>query len=180
MEITDKTKDTSKSWLVALVKSNYEKKVRERLDDKGIISFLPIQQQRRRWSDRVKIVEVVLIHKLIFVNVENDDRIAVLQTPGVQSYLSDKQRHKPVVIPDVQMNAFIRMVQQKETIVDFNNNSPQKGDAVIVTDGELCGIEGEVISVEGKTKVFVRIPCLGCASIEINPDFLALRNEVDQ
>ena len=46
--------DQIKSWLVVCVQSNREKKTYERLKALGYDSFLPLQEETHRWSDRSK------------------------------------------------------------------------------------------------------------------------------
>ena len=43
--------DERKCWLVVCVQSNREKKTYERLSALGFESFLPLQEETRRWSD---------------------------------------------------------------------------------------------------------------------------------
>ena len=42
------------------------------------------------------------------------------------------------------------------------------GQQVRVIKGPLTGLEGELITVEGKSDLVVRIQQLGCATVEIN------------
>lgn len=50
-----------KQWLVAYVKSCMEKKTAERLTAMGIEHYLPVQTVERRWSDRVKRTEKLVL-----------------------------------------------------------------------------------------------------------------------
>ena len=50
-----------KQWLVAYVKSCMEKKTAERLTAMGIEHYLPVQTVERRWSDRVKRMEKLVL-----------------------------------------------------------------------------------------------------------------------
>jgi hypothetical protein len=47
-------------WYAIQTHSWYEKRVRDQLTTKAITTFLPLWQQRRRWTDRVKLIELPL------------------------------------------------------------------------------------------------------------------------
>lgn len=57
--------DEKKCWLVVCVQSNREKKTYERLSALGFESFLPLQEETRRWSDRSKKVQRVVIPMVV-------------------------------------------------------------------------------------------------------------------
>lgn len=54
-----------KQWLVAYVKSCMEKKTAERLTAMGIEHYLPVQTVERRWSDRIKRMEKLVLPLMI-------------------------------------------------------------------------------------------------------------------
>ena len=56
-------------WLAAYVKMHHERKTRDMLNAMGIENFLPVQEEVRRWSDRLKKMERILIPMMIFVNI---------------------------------------------------------------------------------------------------------------
>ncbi|MCC6420270.1 MAG: NusG-like protein [Gemmataceae bacterium] len=57
----------------------------ERLRMGGLESLAPTYQATRRWSDRVKTVELPLFDGYVFCEFAFEQRIQVLRTPGVQS-----------------------------------------------------------------------------------------------
>ena len=61
--------DEKKCWLVVCVQSNREKKTYERLSALGFESFLPLQEETRRWSDRSKKVQRVVIPMVVFARI---------------------------------------------------------------------------------------------------------------
>lgn len=63
-----------KQWLVAYVKSCMEKKTAERLTAMGIEHYLPVQTVERRWSDRIKRMEKLVLPLMIFVHVTPKER----------------------------------------------------------------------------------------------------------
>lgn len=158
---------TEKRWLAAYVKMHHEKRVRDRLTEQGIENFLPVQNEVRQWSDRKKRVERVLIPMMIFVHVDSVEQRTVLTHPSVLRYLVLRGEHAPTEIPEEQMNRFRFMLDFSDQPVSFNTTGLQPGEKVRVIKGPLAGLEGELVTVDGKSTVVVRINQLGCATVEI-------------
>ncbi|HBK41203.1 MAG TPA: transcriptional regulator [Porphyromonadaceae bacterium] len=159
---------TNRRWLAAYVKMHHEKRVRERLSELGIENFLPVQTEVRQWSDRKKRVEQVLIPMMIFVHVDTEEQRTVLTHPSVLRYLVLRGEHAPAEIPEEQMNRFRFMLDFSDQPVSFNTAGLQPGEKVKVIKGPLAGLEGEFVTVGGKSNVIVRISHLGCAVVEVN------------
>lgn len=159
---------TNRRWLAAYVKMHHEKRVRERLSELGIENFLPVQTEVRQWSDRKKRVEQVLIPMMIFVHVDTEEQRTVLTHPSVLRYLVLRGEHAPAEIPEEQMNRFRFMLDFSDQPISFNTAGLQPGEKVKVIKGPLAGLEGEFVTVDGKSNVIVRISHLGCAVVEVN------------
>lgn len=167
----------TKRWLAAYVKMHHEKKVRSRLAQMGIEHFLPVQEEVRQWSDRKKKVERVLIPMMIFVHVDPVEQKEVLNLPSVLRYLVLRGEHAPAEIPHIQMEQFRMMLDFSESPVQFDPNNFQPGEKIKVVKGPLAGLEGELLTVNGKTTLSLRIEQLGCASVEIDVSLIEKINE---
>lgn len=166
------TTETPKKWLAAYVKMHHERKVRDRLDAMGIESYLPIQVEVRQWSDRKKKVERVVIPMMIFVRVTPQEQLQVLTLPTVLRYVVLRGEKKPAVIPDRQMDSFRFMLDFSDHTVEMLSEMPQPGERVRVVKGSLNGLEGELITLEGKHRIAVRIDQLGFAAVEMPASFV--------
>lgn len=147
---------------------HHEKKVRDQLTSLNIENFLPVQTEIRQWSDRKKKVERVLIPMMIFVNVDAEQQQRVIRLPSIIRYLVLRGDHQPSEIPASQMNSFKFMIDNSDNQVDFSSNSLQPGEKVKVIKGSLSGLEGELVNIDGKYKIAIRIEQLGCAVVELN------------
>ena len=156
-----------KHWHAVYTASRAEKKVRERLDAAGIECFLPVQAVVRQWAHRKARVVVPVIPGLLFVRVERKDRVPVLETQGVVAFLKLRGEREPATIPDDQMERFKFMVGAADSAIQFTDQPLTPGEKVRVVRGPLCGLEGELTQVDGDTVVYVRLDCLGCASVRI-------------
>ena len=161
-----------KRWLAVYVKMHHEKKVRDHLTSLNIENFLPVQTEIRHWSDRKKKIERVLIPMMIFVNVNSEEQQTVIRVPSVIRYLVLKGEHQPSVIPDSQMQSFKFMLDKSDNQVNFTSSYFKPGEKVRITKGSLTGLEGEMVQVEGNTKIVIRIDQLGCAVVELNASYV--------
>lgn len=166
--VNNSKEESGRRWLAAYVRMHHEKKVRDRLLGMGITTFLPVQTVVRQWSDRKKKVDRVLIPMMIFVKVDRKEQIDVLQLPAVIRFVVLRGEHSPAVIPDIQMESFRFMVDYAEAPVSFNGCDLQPGERVQVIRGPLKGLTGELVTVEGKSTIVIRIDRLGCAAVEMS------------
>ena len=166
-DVTGRSVAHPKRWLVALVRISHEKKTSERLSKMGIENFLPVQQEVHQWSDRRKLVESVLLPMMVFVHADPKERMAALTLSTVSRYMVLRGEGKPAVIPDEQMARFRFMLDYSEEAVCMNSSPLARGEKVRVIKGPLTGLVGELVNVDGKTKIAVRLNLLGCACVDM-------------
>jgi transcription antitermination factor NusG len=147
----------AKKWLAIYSRPRWEKKVNQLLLEKGFESYCPLNKVRRKWSDRVKIVEEPLFKSYVFVKVSDDNRTAVRMTPGVINFVY--WEGKPAVIREKEINAIKRFLNEYEN-VEVQPMNLQVHQRVKITTGPLMDQEGEVLSLQRKA-VKVAIDSLG-------------------
>ena len=157
----------SKRWYVALVRMHHEKKVAERLSKMGIDSFVPVQQEIHQWSDRRKVVDRVLLPMMIFVHVDPQEQKEVLTLSAISRYMVLRGESTPAVVPDQQMLRFKFMLDYSDETISMSTSPLAPGERIRVIKGPLAGLEGELVHVNGKSKVAVRLTMLGCACVDI-------------
>lgn len=157
----------SRCWYVAMVHSQHEKKVAERLAKMGIECFVPVQQEVHQWSDRRKMVDVVLLPMMVFVHVNPQERLEVLSFSAVSRYMVMRGEKSPAVIPDDQMARFRFMLDYSGEAICMNSVPMARGEKVRVIKGPLSGLEGELVMMDGKSKIAVRLNMLGCACVDM-------------
>src|SRR4051794_34835370 len=69
-------------WLALRVKSRCEKTVAAAIRQKGFQEFVPVYHCRRRWSDRLKDMELPLFPGYVFCGMDPGLRLMVLTIPG--------------------------------------------------------------------------------------------------
>ena len=106
-------------WYALHTKFRHEKKVAQRLAQKGIENYLPLRTMYRKWSDRYKKVDEPLFSCYVFVNIPLCDRIDVLQTDGAVKLVSF--RSIPAVIPEMQIHAVKQILEKRGALTKEKN-----------------------------------------------------------
>src|SRR5262249_52667076 len=88
-----------RAWFAVQAKTTHEKRVASLLSYQNYECFLPLYNCRRRWSDRIKQVELALFPGYVFSRFDYQLRGPILRTPSVTGIVG--MGGKPVAIdPD--------------------------------------------------------------------------------
>ena len=136
-------------------------------------------EEIHQWKDRKKKVERVLIPMMLFVHVSVPERSLVLTLSAISRYMVLRGEHVPAVIPDAQMERFKFMLDYSEEAIEMCTAPLAPGQMVKVIKGPLKGLEGELVTIEGKSKVAVRIEMLGCAHVDMPVGFVEGMEEIN-
>ena len=147
----------TRKWLALYSRPRWEKKVAQLLTEKGLESYCPVNKVRRKWSDRVKLVEEPLFKSYVFVRVTDEDRTAVRMTPGVINFVY--WNGKPALIKEKEINAIKQFLNDYEN-VEVKPIKLELNQRVKITKGPLMDQEGQVLELQRKT-VKVAIDSLG-------------------
>lgn len=173
-------------WYVAYVGTRAEKAVRDRLISLGYEAYAATQWEVHVWRNgRKKKIERPVITQYVFIRLTEQQRAVVVTMPEIHYFLVNKAgtpneygRHLPAVIPDSQMQMLRRMLGQSDSTVRFATSGFAVGDAVrvMVGGGDL---EGRIVRIPGDHARYigVRIDQLGCAYMEVSPDFLIKKKQ---
>lgn len=172
---TDSPTPEVRKWYVAYVRLFHERKTAEKLATMGIESFVPVREEIHQWSQRKKKVMRVLIPQMIFIHATQQERMEALTLPSISRYMVLRGEHVPAVIPDAQMKQFMFMVDYSEETIELFTSPLEPGQAVKVIKGPLAGLEGELMEIEGKSKVVVRLDLLGCAGVDMPAGYIEAR-----
>jgi transcription antitermination factor NusG len=146
-----------KKWYAVYTKPRWEKKVNSLLTEKGFESYCPLNKVRRKWSDRIKLVEEPLFKSYLFVNIDESTRNEIRMTNGVMNFVY--WQGKPAVIKDKEIIAIKNFLDEYEDVqITPIQLSPNQ--RVRIATGPLMDREGKVIDIRGKM-VKVAIDSLG-------------------
>jgi transcription antitermination factor NusG len=92
----------NRKWYAIYVKPNHEKTTAANLKEKGIDAYCPINRTYRKWSDRVKLVELPLLSCYVFVKILlKKEKVKVLEEKSVRDFI--KYLKEPAVIREQEM-----------------------------------------------------------------------------
>jgi len=146
------------SWYAVQTRARHERVVVQRFQEKGLATFLPTYTEMRRWSDRWKSVELPLFSCYVFVKMmaTNEDRLRVLCTDSVFDFVGTPRYGTP--IPDDQVEAVRRIVTERMNWETFP--FLKIGQRVRIRSGSLAGVEGILVSRQGKRSVVVSVDAI--------------------
>ena len=143
-------------WYAIRVRPRYEKQVAESLESKGIKTLLPFYLARRRWSDRVKQVELPLFDGYLFCQTNPDVRLPVLVTPGVIHFVGCG--NIPIPIEEHEIEAIQKVVCAGAAAQPWP--FLRQGDRVQVDEGPLRNLEGILVRNDGGDQVVISVTLL--------------------
>ena len=88
--------DGGEFWFALQTRRNRETIIGEMLRGKGFEEFVPTYRSRRKWSDRMKVMERPLFPGYVFCRFNPSRRLPVLTTPGVLSVVGHGRTPAPV------------------------------------------------------------------------------------
>ncbi|TDO02663.1 UpxY family transcription antiterminator [Sunxiuqinia elliptica] len=161
--------NSSYNWYALYTRSRYEKKLHQDLLKRGVEAYLPLKTEKRKWSDRVKVIEEPLLRGYVFVKVSNREYFDVVNNPGAVCYVSFDG--KAAAIPENQIDALRLFVDHFNDNINVTRERISKGDIVKVKDGLLKGVHGEVVEIRGAKRIVLRFNNLGyCIHTDISLD----------
>ncbi|MDZ7795682.1 MAG: transcription termination/antitermination NusG family protein [Candidatus Marinimicrobia bacterium] len=129
--------DMELNWYALRVRSRHEKAAAERLSEKYEI-YLPLIREYRKWSDRVKRVEIPLFSGYLFIRTEVRMKYYILEDRAVSGFVQFGKA--PAVIHENEINAIRKMLLEPETLKVEEGYRFTKGEKVTVSRGAFAGI----------------------------------------
>jgi len=147
-----------KYWFAVYTKPRWEKKVHRSLTQLGFESYCPLNKVRKKWSDRMKIVEEPLFKSYVFVHTEDALRPEIRFVDGVLNFVYWNK--KPAIIKDEEIIEIKKFLSEYDD-VEVKTIDVRPADEVMVNSGVMMGAKGRVLRVMGNNMVEVRIESLG-------------------
>ena len=105
--------DASPKWFAAYTVPRHEKAVVRQLDARHVESFLPLYSSARRWKNGCRVtIAQPLFPSYVFVRVERQDSIKVLQIPGVLSIVGAGR--EPSALPCAEIESLRAGLPQRQ------------------------------------------------------------------
>jgi transcription antitermination factor NusG len=141
------------SWYAAYTRANHERRVADQLELRGVENFLPEYESVRKWKDRKVRLQRPLFAGYVFVHLALQNRLSVLQIPGVACLVSFAG--KPVAVPEEEFSK-IREFLNKGFRAEPHRYL-EAGRRVRVRSGPLEGTEGIVVRRKNKSRLVISL-----------------------
>jgi len=148
----------AEQWYALQTRARHEKMVEQRLQERGVTTFLPTVTEVHRWSDRKKKVELPLFSCYLFAKLAPTkiDRLRVLRVDGIFNFVGGRGEGMP--IPDTQIEAVRALVDGK---VPWSSHPFLKiGQRVRIRGGALDGVEGILQGRNGDQRLVISIDAI--------------------
>ena len=142
-------------WYVMYTASRCEKKVADRLKERGLEVYLPIVEELRQWSDRKKKVQRPLFNGYVFVKTRRNELWECLQVPGAVKFVHFAGQH--AIVRDEEIETIQRVISTGVAI-ETDNSEIEPGEKVRVLGGPLMDMEGECVEKGNKDYLLIRLP----------------------
>ena len=143
-------------WFALQVRSQRENHVASHLAGKGYEFFLPLYTSRKRWSDRIKKIELPLFPGYLFCRFNPYDRLPILKTPWLLQIVGFN--HIPTPVDDEEISAVRKLVASGATAEPWPFMAV--GERVRIESGPLRGAVGLLTQLKGNHKLVVSISLL--------------------
>lgn len=156
-------------WFVFYTASRAEKAVEKRLKDMGAEVFLPLHREKRKWSDRIKVVENPLFRSYIFVHCPESKLRTYVTAEGIVRTIY--YCGKPAVVRDdeiAEIRKFLQLTDEQLII--------SEGDIVKILGGPFEKQVGKVTHID-KKYIYLTIESLDmmtiCAEIRMDKELVS-------
>jgi transcription antitermination factor NusG len=141
------------NWYALYTAPRHEKRVAEQVRQRRFSCLLPLYRSVRRWKDRRKELDLVLFPGYVFVQMALDNKLKVLQLPGVVRLVSFNGQ--PVALPAGEVEA---LQNRLSTIAKIAPHAYlHKGRRVRVQSGPMQGLEGIIVRRKNTCRVVFSI-----------------------
>ena len=131
-------------WVAAYTSARAEKVVTARISSElRLETYLPLRRLLRKWSDRMKYVQVPLIPSYTFIKMKEFDLWRVREIKGICGFVSFKGTGI-AVIPEQDIVNMRRFADAEEAVYVRNVEQLKVGSYVKVIDGTFAGMTGVI------------------------------------
>ena len=148
-----KSSGLDSKWYAIYTCANHERKVLSQLEERCVMSFLPVYESVRRWKDRRMQLELPLFPGYVFVRIALADRLRVLQVPSVVSLVGFNGN--PCPLPEEEIEAL------KKGLATGVRAAPHPyltaGRRVQIKNGPLQGMHGVLLRTKRSLQLVISV-----------------------
>ncbi len=141
-------------WFAVHTRFKSEKMALKYLTSNEIIAYLPIKNLSRKYGNRVRAIEMPLISSCVFVKIKKTEYLKVLETPYTAGFFKIGKNLLSVKDKEIEL---IQKLIGENFEVEVERKEYLSGDIVEINAGPLMGLQGKLITFNGKQKVAVEL-----------------------
>ena len=151
--------ESKKQWFAVYTKYKGEKCVTSNLSKKGIECYIPLIKKRKRYPSKTKIYQIPLISCYVFVYINKEEYLRVLETEYVYEFV--KQGSDLIAVPEEEILILKRIVGETECEVNVVTEHLKLGDKIEIISGHLTGLKGFLIEKYNNSNFLIELRHLG-------------------
>ena len=147
-------------WHALYARPRSEKKLVAALEQKGFEAYLPLLTVRRKWSDRIKVLEIPAFPSYVFVYADlPKDALSIKKIPCCVSIVHTADEPAEINGADIELLK-LAIAEFSDGLVVKDTASFAVGDKVRLKLGPFAGREAIVEQIQGKTHLLIHFPAL--------------------
>jgi transcription antitermination factor NusG len=147
-------KNQEEVWMVFYTVSRHEKRADEMLRQAGFISYLPLIEVVKKWSDRMKKLMEPLFKGYIFVKISRSKIGAVSEVFGIVGPVRIGTEYAILTEKEIKI---IRLTEKSGYPIEHVDIDLSEGDDVQLIAGPMKGIRGKYITKASGSYLFIMI-----------------------
>jgi transcription antitermination factor NusG len=140
-------------WYAAYTRANHERRVAHELMERGVENFLPQYESLRKWKDRQVLLAMPLFPGYVFVYLALENRLAVLQVPGVSCIVGFAG--KPAAIPGEEFERVRGLLGRGLRATP--HPYLKAGRRVRVRSGPFAGLDGIIVRRNNRRRLVISL-----------------------
>jgi transcription antitermination factor NusG len=162
-------------WYAVHTFPRHEKRIREHMGDRDVDCFLPVYRMVRRWRNGCEAqVELALFPGYLFARINPENRVRVLEVPGVLAIVGAGREPSP--LPDSEIEAL------REGLRHYNYEPHAYlavGQRVQIKAGPLAGWTGILVRKNGGLRVVLALDqIMQGVAVEVNANDIEITASV--
>lgn len=151
-------------WTILYLKPRHEKKAARYCERRGIRYYLPLRKMERRYQRKRVQLQLPVFPGYLFVSLTPFERAVMLETKYVLRVLRPERPYH-LLRQLVQVRRALRVDPSLGAV----HNPVRKGRRVRILAGPFQGVEGLVVRLQSKTRVFLHVEFMQQAMVIETP-----------
>lgn len=141
-------------WFAFVVRPRSEKFVAKLLQQMGYTHFVPLVEDVKIYSRKIRKVQKTIIPGYVFVKISPMSIVPVLMIEGVYNVI--KFEGKPAVVKQREIE-LLQLMTGGDFSIELVKERPELGDTVRIVQGRLNGVVGKLIKKERKNRIIIEM-----------------------